>query len=75
MWNEMKEKEEQITAQIETVNGMLEVICDELNNLESIDDYEIELDSQCYRTMQNKRPYNKYKILVTVKKSLEKEVS
>lgn len=67
----MKEKENNIIAQIETVNDMLEVICDELNNLESIDDYEIELDSQCYRTMQNKRPYNKYKILVTAKRNLE----
>lgn len=71
----MNEKEKQIIAQIETVNDMLEVICDELNNLESIDDYEIELDSQCYRALQNKRPYNKYKILVTAKKNLEKEVS
>ena len=67
----MKEKENNIVAQIETVNDMLEVICDELNNLESIDDYEIELDSQCYRTIQNKRPYNKYKILVTTKRNLE----
>lgn len=65
----MNEKEKQIIAQIETVNDMLEVI------LESIDDYEIELDSQCYRTLQNKRPYNKYKILVTVKRNLEKKVS
>lgn len=67
----MNDKEKQITAQIEIVNDMLEVICDKLNNLESIDDYEIELDSQCYSTIQNKRPYNKYKILVTCKKNLE----
>ena len=67
----MKEKENNIVAQIENVNDMLEVICDELNNLESIDDYEIELDSQCYRTIQNKRAYNKYKILVTAKRNLE----
>jgi len=66
----MNEKEKQITAQIETVNDMLEVICDELNNLENIDNYEIELSSQCYKTMQNKRPYNKYKLLVTVKRNL-----
>lgn len=66
----MNEKEKQITAQIEKINDMLEVICDELNNLESIDDYEIELDSQCYRTMQNKKSYNKYKIIVTCKRNL-----
>lgn len=67
----MKVNEEDIKAQIDTVNEMLYIICKELNELETIDDYEIELDSQCYKTMQNKRPYNKYKILVTCKRILE----
>ena len=75
MKNEIiKEKENQITAQIETVNDMLEVICKELNELENIDDFEIELDETDYTMCVDKRPQRKYKILVTCKRSLESYV-
>ena len=66
----MKEKEEQITAQIETVNDMLNVICKELNELETIDDYEIELNDIEYTIYGDKKPQRNYKIMVTCKRSL-----
>lgn len=66
----MKEKEEQITAQIETVNDMLNVICKELNELETIDDYEIELNDIEYTSCGDKKPQRNYKLLVTCKRSL-----
>ncbi len=69
----MKEKEENIIAQIEVVNDMLNVICKELNELENIDDYEIELSKTEYTMCINKRPQRDYKILVTVKHNLESE--
>lgn len=55
----MKVNEEDIKAQIDTVNDMLHVITMELNELETIDDYTIELEEP------------EYKILVTVTKHLE----
>lgn len=66
----MKEKEEQIIAQIETVNDMLNVICKELNELETIDDYEIELNDIEYTTCGDKKPQRNYKMIVTCKRSL-----
>ena len=55
----MKVNEEDIKAQIDTVNDMLHVITMELNELETIDDYTIELEEP------------EYKIIVTVTKHLE----
>lgn len=55
----MKVNEEDIIAQIDTVNEMLYVITKELNELETIDDYTIELEEPEYR------------IIVTVTKHLE----
>lgn len=55
----MKVNEEDIKAQIDTVNDMLYVITKELNELETIDDYTIELEEP------------EYKIIVTVTKHLE----
>ena len=55
----MKVNEEDIKAQIDTVNNMLYVITKELNELETIDDYTIELEEP------------EYKIIVTVTKHLE----
>lgn len=66
----MNEKEKQITAQIETVNDMLNVICKELNELETIDDYEIELNDIEYTSYGDKKPQRNYKIIVTSKRSL-----
>lgn len=66
----MNEKEEQITVQIETVNDMLNVICKELNELETIDDYEIELNDIEYTSYGDKKPQRNYKIIVTCKRSL-----
>lgn len=65
--------EETITAQIETVNEMLYVICKELNELKTIDDYEIELDEVGYKTCVDKKPKREYKIFVTCKRNLEKK--
>lgn len=67
----MKEKEEQIEAQIDVVNDMLNVICEELNELENIDDYEIELNEGVITTCLSKRPERKYRIIVTLKHNLE----
>ena len=64
-------KEENIIAQIETVNDMLNVICKELNELETIDDYEIELNETNYTTYIDKKQQKFYKIMVTVKHNLE----
>ncbi len=55
----MRVNEEDIKAQIDTVNDMLYVITKELNELETIDDYTIELEEP------------EYKIIVTVTKHLE----
>ena len=66
----MKEKEKQIIAQIEIVNDMLNVICKELNELETIDDYEIELNDIEYTSYGDKKPQRNYKILVTCNRSL-----
>lgn len=55
----MKVNEEDIKAQIDIVNDMLYVITKELNELETIDDYTIELEEP------------EYKIIVTVTKHLE----
>ncbi len=70
----MKEKEEQIRSQIDTVNDMLNVICKELNELENIDDYEIELNEGVIITCLSQRPERKYRIIVTVKNNLESQV-
>jgi hypothetical protein len=70
----MKEKEDNIIAQIETVNDMLNVICKQLNKLETIDDYEIELDETEYKYCVDKRPQRNYTIIVTTKKNLESQV-
>lgn len=64
-------KEETIIAQIETVNDMLYVICKELNELETIYDYEIELNETEYETCINKKVERNYEIIVTCKKNLE----
>lgn len=63
--------EENIIVQIETVNEMLYIICKELNELETIDDYEIELNETKYRTCIDKKAVRNYKIIVTCKRSLE----
>ena len=63
-------KEDNIIAQIETVNDMLNVICKELNELETIDDYEIELNDIEYTCYGDKKPQRNYKIIVTCKRSL-----
>lgn len=55
----MKISEEDIKAQIGTVNEMLYIINKELIELETIDDYTIELQEP------------EYKIIVTVTKHLE----
>ena len=70
----MEEKEKQIAAQIEVVNDMLEVICRELNELENIDDYEIELNETDYTMCISKRKEKHYKILVIAKRNLESQV-
>ena len=62
--------EDTIKAQIDTINDMLNVVCDELNELETIDDYEIELNDIEYTTCGDKKPQRNYKILVTCKRSL-----
>ena len=67
-------KEDNIIAQIETVNDMLNVICKELNELETIDDYEIELNETNYTSYADKKQQKNYKIMVTVMHNLEKEV-
>ena len=67
----MEEKEKNIVKQIEIVNNMLDTICKELNEINTIDEYDIELnefnDIWCDGTK-----HKKYKILVTAKRSLEK---
>ena len=55
----MNEKEETIVSQIDTINDMLEVVIKELNELETIDSYNMELEEP------------EYKIIVTVTKSLK----
>ena len=67
-------KEDNIIAQIETVNDMLNVICKELNELETIDDYEIELNETNYTSCMDKKQQKNYKIMVTIMHNLEKEV-
>ena len=52
---------------------MLNVICEELNELETIDNYEIELNDIEYTSYGDKKPQRNYKIMVTCKRSLEKE--
>ena len=69
----MNETEENIIAQIDVINDMLNVICKELNEYKNIDDYEIELNEIEYQYCADKRPQKHYKILVTCKRSLEKE--
>lgn len=64
-------EEDNIVAQIETVNDMLNIICKELNELETIDDYEIELNETKYTACIDKKQQKNYKIIVTVKHNLE----
>ena len=65
--------EKYIITQIETINDMLSAICDELNNYNEIDEYEIELDETSYKTCSDERKQKHYKILVTCKRSLKEE--
>ena len=57
----MENKEEQIISQIEVINDMLSVVQKELNELETIDNYVVELQEP------------EYKIIVTVEKHLESQ--
>ena len=57
----MNEQEKTIASQIDTINDMLEVVIKELNELETIDSYDMELEEP------------EYKIIVTVTKSLKSE--
>ena len=67
--------EDTIKAQIDTINDMLNVVCDELNECKEINDYEIELNEEIITTCLSEKPERKYRIIVTVKHDLEKEVS
>lgn len=67
--------EDTIKAQIDTINDMLNVVCDELNECKEINDYEIELNEGVITTCLSEKPERKYRIIVTVKHDLEKEVS
>ena len=66
--------EDTIKAQIDTINDMLNIVCEELNELETIDDYEIELNETNYTSCMDKKQQKNYKIIVTVMHNLEKEV-
>ena len=57
----VENKEEQIISQIEVINDMLSVVQKELNELETIDNYVVELQEP------------EYKIIVTVEKHLESQ--
>lgn len=70
----MNEKEKTIASQIDVINDMLNVICEGLNNYDEIDDYEIELNEGVITTCLSKKPERKYRIIVTCKRSLKKEV-
>lgn len=65
--------EKYIITQIETINDMLSAVCDELNNYNEIDEYEIELNETSYKTCIDEREQKHYKILVTCKRSLKEE--
>lgn len=66
--------EDTIKAQIDTINDMLNVVCDELNECKEINDYEIELNEAVITTCLSENPERKYRIIVTVKHDLKKEV-
>ena len=64
-------KEDKIVEQIENVNALLNIICKELNKLETIDDYEIELNETEYTSYGDKKHQKNYKIMVTTKTNLK----
>jgi len=68
-----KELEEQISAQIDTINDMLHVVCKELNEYKDIDDYEIELQETEYKNCIDAKVNKEYEIIVTCKRSLKDE--
>lgn len=63
--------EDKITAQIEMINYLLDIVCDELNGCKEIDDYEIELNEGVITTCLDERPERKYKIITTIKTNLQ----
>lgn len=67
----MNDKEKELIAKIDKINEMLNAVCIELNNYDKIDDYEIELDEEVITTCLNEKPERKYRIIVTLKNSLE----
>ena len=66
----MDDKEKQIASQIKTINEMIYAICEELNNYKDIDDYEIELSEESYKTCIDNKYTKHYKLLVTCKRNL-----
>ena len=63
--------EKNILEQIEVVNDMLGIICQEIENLDNIDEYNIELEETTTQWLIEEKPSKKYKIVVTVKKHIE----
>lgn len=60
----------EIIEKIDSINDMLNIICEELNNYDEIDDYEIELDEISYSNCLDKKKKKAYKIAVTVKRDI-----
>lgn len=63
--------EDKIKAQIEMINYLLDIVCDELNNCKEIDDYEIELNEGVITTCLDERPERKYRVITTIKSNLQ----
>lgn len=66
-------KREIIEKQIEVVNDLLKILCDELNEYSDIDDYEIALVEEEYTNVIDKRPQRDYRLNVSAIKNISLE--
>lgn len=62
------DKENNIIAQIETINDMLYEVCKELNELENIEDYEIQLQETESKWHIENKTKKEYQIICTCKR-------
>lgn len=67
----MKIDERQIIKAIDDINDALTAICEELNNRDEIDDYEIELNQTIEQWCVDKKPRKNYQLLVSTIKSIK----